>query len=336
MPFLDYHLPGELIAQQPAPERDQSRLMVVRRDEQSIAHHVFADLPDLLSPGDLLVLNDTKVLPARLLGRREKTGGKWEGLFLREVDGCWEMLCHTRGTLVEGELIVIGEEPPIRATYLGRTPDGHFLIRPPIGNLNDLLSQHGHMPLPPYIRKGHDQPADVNRYQTVYAQSVGAVAAPTAGLHFTDRLFARLGERRIDRAFVTLHVGLGTFQPLHDDDPDRHVMHSEWCELSESTARAITDCRSRGGRIVAVGTTAVRTLESAQGLPFRGETNLYIRAPYEFRFVDALITNFHLPRTSLLLLVGALAGDDLLRRAYDVAIAERYRFYSYGDAMLIL
>jgi S-adenosylmethionine:tRNA ribosyltransferase-isomerase len=336
MPFLDYQLPPELIAQQPAAERDQSRLMVVRRTDQSIAHHVFAELPDMLSSSDLLVLNDTKVLPARLLGRRERTGGKWEGLFLREVDGCWEMLCQTRGTLLEGESILIGNDSMLRLDYVGRSPEGHFLFRPPPGDLHELLSQFGHMPLPPYIRKGHDQPTDRDRYQTVYAHAVGAVAAPTAGLHFTDRLFDRLGERGIERTFVTLHVGLGTFQPLHDDDPERHVIHSEWCELTATAARAIANCRSRGGRIVAVGTTAVRTLESAKGSPFRGQTNLFVRPPYQFQCVDALVTNFHLPRTSLLLLVDAFAGDELLRRAYETAIAERYRFYSYGDAMLIL
>jgi S-adenosylmethionine:tRNA ribosyltransferase-isomerase len=336
MPFLDYQLPPELIAQQPAAERDQSQLMVIRRSDQSIAHHVFADLPQFLTAGDLLVLNDTKVLPARLLGRREKTGGKWDGLFLREVDDCWEMLCHTRGTLLDGETILIGDDSTLRLIYSGRTPEGHFLFRPPSRNVHALLAEFGHMPLPPYIRKGHDQPPDRERYQTVYAHTVGAVAAPTAGLHFTERVFDQLAKRGIDRTFVTLHVGLGTFQPLQSDDPELHVMHSEWCELPQATATKLAECRSRGGRIVAVGTTAVRTLESARGLPLRGETNLFIRPPYQFHFVDAMITNFHLPRTSLLWLVGAFAGEELLRRAYETAIAERYRFYSYGDAMLIL
>jgi S-adenosylmethionine:tRNA ribosyltransferase-isomerase len=340
MPFLDYDLPPERIAQEPAAERDRSRLMVVRRSDQTIAHHIFADLPTLLASGDLLALNDTKVLPARLLGRRERTGGKWEGLFLREANGIWEMLCQTRGTLVEGEIVLV--EPGASATgvlsltFAGRTPDGHFLFRPSTGNTQELLTQFGHMPLPPYIRKGLDQPADIERYQTVFAHTPGAVAAPTAGLHFTDRVFDQLSLRGIQRTFVTLHVGLGTFQPLQGDDPAKHVMHAEWCDLSSETAAAIAECKARRGRVVAVGTTAVRTLETARGQPFRGETNLFIRPPYNFTVVDALVTNFHLPKTSLLLLVGAFAGEELLRRAYESAIVEGYRFYSYGDAMLIL
>jgi S-adenosylmethionine:tRNA ribosyltransferase-isomerase len=340
MPFLDYDLPPELIAQEPAAERDRARLLIVRRTDGSLTHHTFADLPELLAPGDLLVLNDTKVVSARLLGRRERTGGKWEGLFLRESDGMWEMLAQTRGTLLEGEVVLVEPETlatgVLPLTYLGRSSAGHFLFRPPPGNTYDLLARFGHVPLPPYIRKGLDQPSDAVRYQTVFAHSPGAVAAPTAGLHFTDRLFERLSERGIERTFVTLHVGLGTFQPLQDDDPARHVMHAEWCELPQSAVGAIARCQDGGGRVIAVGTTAVRTLETARGRPFRGETSLFIRPPYNFTAVDALITNFHLPRTSLLLLAGAFAGDDLLRRAYETAIAERYRFYSYGDAMLIL
>ena len=205
MPFLDYDLPSELIAQKPAAVRDQSRLMVLRRADQSIAHHIFADLPNLLASGDLLVLNDTKVIPARLLGRRKRTGGKWEGLFLREVNGTWEMLCQTRGTLVPGELILI--EPGASATgvlsltYLGRTPGGHFLFQPPAENTHELLNRFGHVPLPPYIRKGLDRPGDSERYQTVFAHKPGAVAAPTAGLHFTEGVFRRLAERGI-RALV--------------------------------------------------------------------------------------------------------------------------------------
>jgi S-adenosylmethionine:tRNA ribosyltransferase-isomerase len=337
MAFLDYDLPAELIAQEPAAERDQARLLVVRRRQQTLAHHVFADLPDLLASGDLLVLNDTKVVPARLLGRRERTEGKWEGLFLRETDGAWEMLCQTRGTLSDGETIVIERgDAKLRLTYVGRTREGHFLFYSPDGKAEELLARFGHVPLPPYIRKGLNQPDDGERYQTVFARTSGAVAAPTAGLHFTEQLFRRLAQRSIGRTFVTLHVGLGTFQPLQSEDPSEHRMHTEWCQLPEPTASALAACRSSGGRIVAVGTTAVRTLESARGAPFVGETSLYIRPPYEFQFVDALVTNFHLPRTSLLLLASAFAGEELLRRAYETAIAEKYRFYSYGDAMLIL
>jgi S-adenosylmethionine:tRNA ribosyltransferase-isomerase len=342
MPFLDYELPADLIAQEPAAERDRSRLLVARRRGGSLQHCQFFDLPALLDPGDLLVLNDTRVLPARLLGRREQTGGKWEGLFLGERDGVWELLCQTRGTLQPNETILVGE-PELRLTYVGRMPEGTFLFRPGVvGSAFDLLNRYGHVPLPPYVRKGRATVGDVERYQTVYARQPGAVAAPTAGLHFSPRVFDRLREHGIATTYLTLHVGLGTFQPLQSDDPAKHVMHREWCDLPAAAADAVNECRKRGGRVIAVGTTAVRTLESAVahssgGLqPWSGETDLFIYPPYNFKMVDALVTNFHLPRTSLLLLVGALAGEDLLRRAYETAVADRYRFYSYGDAMLIL
>jgi S-adenosylmethionine:tRNA ribosyltransferase-isomerase len=360
MPFLDYDLPPELIAQEPAAERDRSRLLVVRRSDGTLDHRHFLDLPDLLASGDLLVLNDTRVLPARLLGRRERTGGKWEGLYLGERDGVWELLCQLRGRLVEGDVIVISEpEAPatvnttvadasgsdgLRLVYLGRSPDQHFLFQPERpGTPADLLARYGQIPLPPYVRKGRAGAGDAERYQTVYARQPGAVAAPTAGLHFTPSVFDRLRERGIATTTLTLHVGLGTFQPLQSDDPARHVMHREWCDLPAAAANAVNACRARGGRVIAVGTTAMRTLESAAARgsggtlePWSGETDLFIYSPYRFKIVDGLVTNFHLPRTSLLLLVGAFAGDELLRRAYETAIAERYRFYSYGDAMLIL
>jgi S-adenosylmethionine:tRNA ribosyltransferase-isomerase len=344
MPFLDYDLPPELIAQQPCPERDRSRLLVVHRRDGTLEHRQFVDLPDLLNPGDLVVLNDTRVLPARLIGRRERTDGKWEGLYLgTAADGAWEMLCQTRGRLHEGDTVIVPGEPELRLTYCGGTSAGYFRFRPEApGDAADLLARHGHMPLPPYIRKGLASPADAERYQTVFARRAGAVAAPTAGLHFTERVLARLGECGIATTTLTLHVGLGTFQPMQSDDPSQHVMHHEWCDLPAAAAQAVNDCRARGGRVVAVGTTAVRTLETAAArspgplAPWRGETDLFIYPPYRFKMVDALVTNFHLPRTSLLLLVEAFAGDELVRRAYDTAIAERYRFYSYGDAMLIL
>jgi len=340
MPFLDYHLPEHLIAQEPAAERERARLLVVDRSADTISHRVFADLPDLLAPGDLLVLNDTRVLPARLIGRREATGGKWEGLYLgQSADGNWELLCQTRGRLREGEAIDAGG---LRLIFRGRTPDGHFLFRPEAaGTPAELLARYGQVPIPPYIRKGHAGPADADRYQTIYARPPGAVAAPTAGLHFTEHVFERLRQRGVERAFQTLHVGLGTFQPLQTDDYTKHVMHHEWCELPAATAAAVDACRARGGRVVAIGTTAVRTLETAARCadplpPWSGETDIYIYPPYEFRAVDALVTNFHLPRTSLLLLVGAFAGEELLRRAYHESVEREYRFYSYGDAMLIL
>lgn len=337
--FLDYHLPEHLIAQEPAARRDESRLLVVRRDSGALEHRVFRDLPELLRPGDLLVLNDTKVIPARLVGRRERTGGKWEGLFLRETPGGWELLAQTRGYPRDGEAFVT--DSGLRLTLAGRTAERHWLMRPdPPGLAADLLAVHGQVPLPPYIRKGRAADADRERYQTVYAERSGSVAAPTAGLHFTPELLDRLAAAGVRTARVTLHVGLGTFAPVTADDPAKHAIHSEWCEVGPEAVDAIRQAKARGGRVVAVGTTTTRTLESAarpDGLkPFRGETALFIRPPFEFRVIDALVTNFHLPRTTLLLLAQAFAGSDLLRRAYHEAVAHGYRFYSYGDAMVIL
>jgi S-adenosylmethionine:tRNA ribosyltransferase-isomerase len=341
MVFLDYSLPPHLIAQEPCQERDQSRLLLLRRQDASLSHHRFRELPDLLAPGDLLILNDTRVLPARLLGRRKRSGGKWEGLFLRQLEhGTWEMLCQTRGRLVPGEIVVI-EPGPLELRFTGRSAQGHWLMEPlQPGSPVELLQAHGHVPLPPYIRKGQDLPPDRDRYQTVFAHHAGAVAAPTAGLHFTPALFERLKERGIPWAFVTLHVGPGTFQPIQVDDYQKHQMHSEWGSLPETTVQDIATCRARGGRVVAVGTTSVRVLETVAGAgplrPWSGETDLFIYPPYQFRVVDALITNFHLPRSTLLLLAGAFAGVELLAKAYMTAMEQEYRFYSYGDAMLIV
>ncbi len=339
--FLDYDLPPDLIAQEPAAERDRSRLMVVRRDRGTIAHHVFADLPELLAPNDLLILNDTRVIPARLMGRRARTGGKWEGLFLHETpEGLWELMSQTRGRLAEGETIVV-EPGGLRLTLVSKTPERRWLARPQeSGSAFDLLRRHGQIPLPPYVRKGRAASEDAERYQTVYARQPGAVAAPTAGLHFTPRLFERLDARGVGRAFVTLHVGEGTFAPIKVDDITQHQMHREWGEMGANAAAQVTACRQRGARIVAIGTTSVRVLETVGATgsprPWGGETQLFIYPPYQFRLVDALVTNFHLPRTSLLCLVSAFAGAELIRRAYETAVAQRYRFYSYGDAMLIL
>ncbi len=339
--FFDYDLPAHLIAQHPCEPRDHSRLLVVDRATGKLAHRVFAELPELLAPGDLLILNDTRVVPARLLGRRSKTGGRWEGLFLRALpDGAWELLCQTRGRLQPGETIAV-EPGPLQLRLLWKTPAGHWLAQPSDpGDPLAILQTHGHVPLPHYIRKGREQPGDRESYQTVFARQAGAVAAPTAGLHFTPEVFECLRQRGIASAFVTLHVGLGTFQPIQREDFSQHKMHREWGELPVATVEAITACKARGGRVVAVGTTAVRVLETvAAGGPLRpwsGETELFIYPPYSFRVVDALVTNFHLPRSTLLLLAGAFTGVDLLRQAYMTAIAEKYRFYSYGDAMLIV
>src|SRR5688572_6790483 len=279
MHFFDYHLPEHLIAQHPAPERDAARLLVVRRDARAIEHRVFRDLPELLAPGDLVVLNDTRVLPARLVGVREATGGKWEGLFLRTTEsGLWEMLSQTRGYPEVGTAFVT--DTNLRLVLRGRTDDRHWLMQPeaetgegsgePAGGSPDpsrsppeLLSRYGHIPLPPYIRKGREEAADRDRYQTVYADASGSVAAPTAGLHFTPRVFERLAGRGIGTARVTLHVGLGTFAPVKADDPTKHVIHREWCEVKSEAVEAIRATKARGGRVVAVGTTTTRTLETA-------------------------------------------------------------------------
>jgi S-adenosylmethionine:tRNA ribosyltransferase-isomerase len=339
-PF-DYELPAGLIAQQPMEPRDQARLLVVRRHDHLLAHHRFCDLSTLLGPNDILILNDTQVLPARLIGRRAATGGKWEGLFLRDLgDGGWEIVCQTRGRLQPGERITV-EPGDLNIELIERLPEGRWRARPEAAaSAIELLHRHGRVPLPPYIRKGIAVEGDRERYQTVYAREPGAVAAPTAGLHFTPAVFEQLHERGIGSAFVTLHVGLGTFRPVDVPDYTQHRMHTEWASLPEATVRAIRECKSRGGRVVAVGTTAVRVLETAAKsgplAAWQGETDLFIYPPYPFQVVDALITNFHLPRTTLLLLVAAFAGAELTSLAYHTAIAERYRFFSYGDAMLVL
>jgi S-adenosylmethionine:tRNA ribosyltransferase-isomerase len=342
---FNYELPAHLIAQYPAKPRDTARLMVVRRDAGAIEHRQFSELPELLAEGDLLVLNDTRVVPARLVGCRAQTGGKWEGLFLRELpDGCWEILAQSRGRLAPGESVRL-DPGPLELALVAKTEEGHWLVRPistsgPPADPRLLLERHGHVPLPPYIRKGAADTNDRERYQTVYARRPGAVAAPTAGLHFTPAVFDRLRQAGIRWGFVTLHVGLGTFQPIQRDDITSHRIHEEWGQLPEDLAEEINACKARGGKVVAVGTTSIRVLETvaARGpiVPWSGETNLYIYPPYQFRAVDALVTNFHLPRTSLLVLVSAFGGIDLVREAYKKAIEAQYRFYSYGDAMLIL
>lgn len=337
--FFDYNLPEHLIAQHPLEQRDLARLLVVRRATGTIEHRLVRDLPTILNPGDRLVFNDTRVLPARLIGRRERTGGKWEGLFIREQDtGEWELMAKTRGYPKPGERIVT--DRGLILELVGRTPEKHWLMRPvPAGDAIDLLQRHGQIPLPPYIRDGRASEPDAERYQTVYAAVPGSVAAPTAGLHFTEELLVRLQHRGIERSNVTLHVGPGTFAPIQTDDPTQHKIHSEWCEITPTTVSEILRTRSGSGRVIAVGTTTARTLETAasHGLQaYRGSTSIYIFPPYTFRAIDGLMTNFHLPRTTLLLLVQSLTGAELLQQAYEEAIRAQYRFYSYGDAMLIL
>jgi S-adenosylmethionine:tRNA ribosyltransferase-isomerase len=355
--LYNYNLPDELVAKQPAERRDSARLLVLHRNEGRIEHRVVHELPELLQPGDLLVLNDTRVLPARLVGRRAETGGRWEGLFLKTVEpGLWEVIGQTRGKLKPGEDLVIPAvakesldftaPPELRLTLIERLEEGCWLVRPNWpddqgpGSHVQILERFGRIPLPPYMERDEATEADRERYQTLHARHPGSVAAPTAGLHLTPELLDRCRQRGMETAAVTLHVGLGTFRPISADRLDEHVMHSEWCEVSTETVAGIQRTKANGGRIVAVGTTSVRTLETASRAgvlePFQGDTRLFIRPPYQFRSVDVMLTNFHLPKSTLLVLMSAFAGRELLLAAYHEAIANRYRFYSYGDAMLVL
>jgi len=341
----DYDLPKRLIAQSPLRHRADARLLVVDRSRNSLEHKHIRDLSEILLPSDCLVLNDTRVVPARLVGFRTGTGGQWEGLFLGfDPAGPWRVMSKTRGKARPGETIALinarGCED-IRLRLCLKEPDGTWIARPETDEETfALLERVGRVPLPPYVRKGAMVESDRQDYQTVYARVPGAVAAPTAGLHFTERLLWRLKEMGVTICNLTLHVGTGTFRPIETETLADHRMHSEWGEIDRNTVETISACRRRGGRIVAVGTTSVRLLETAAASgklrPFCGHTELYIRPPYEFRAVDALLTNFHLPRTTLLVLVRTFGGDGLIRRAYAEAIREEYRFYSYGDAMLVL
>jgi S-adenosylmethionine:tRNA ribosyltransferase-isomerase len=344
----DYDLPEELIATEPPAARDASRLLLVDRRTGRFHHHRITDLPELLDVGDMLALNNTEVIPARLLGLRTATGGKWEGLFLRSNDsGHWYVIGQSRGRLKAGERLTIlpAHAPESRAklvlTLLARDDDGVWTARPDLSApALELLQLFGTVPLPPYIRRKLATESDWQRYQTTFAREPGAVAAPTAGLHFTPELLATCRKQGIAHDTVTLHVGIGTFRPIAVEALADHRMHSEWCEVRAAVAERLEQARQAGGRIIAVGTTVVRTLESAAPSgriePIRRETDLFIRPPYEFRAIDGLLTNFHLPKSSLLVLVSAFAGRELVRAAYDEAIQEEYRFYSYGDAMLIL
>jgi S-adenosylmethionine:tRNA ribosyltransferase-isomerase len=335
----DYDLPAERIAQQPVEPRDASRLLVVDRATGTLAHRTFRDLAELIPPGDALVLNTTRVFKARLLGTRE-SGGPAEILLLRAVDAShWEAMIHPGAKLRPGRVVTIA--PGFRVVIVDTTPRHTRIVRLETeGDPTAAIDRHGHVPLPPYIDRT-DAPGDIARYQTVYAEQAGSVAAPTAGLHFTPPLLERLAARGVERVDVLLHVGAGTFRPVSDDDPSRHVMHEEWCEVGASAAERLNAVRARGGRIWAVGTTCVRTLETAADEagtihPIRRETNLFLRPPYRFRGVDHLVTNFHLPRSTLIMLVAAFAGYDLTMTAYRTAVAEGYRFYSYGDAMAVV
>lgn len=330
---FDYHLPPELIAQTPVEPRDSSRLMVLSRGGGSIAHRRFSELDELLRGGDVLVFNDSRVLPARLMGHKADTGGKVELLLLRRLEpGLWEALAKPSRSIREGTRI---ELDGLQAEVIQRNEGALRVVR-----FSDeaALEQAGQVPLPPYIHRPLDDP---ERYQTIYSRVQGSAAAPTAGLHFTTELLDRLGEKGIEFAFVTLHVGLDTFVPVRDDDPREHRIHSEYGEIAPEVANALSEARSEGRRIVGVGTTTARllegaTLNSSKIEPFAGWTDLLILPGYRFRALDGMITNFHLPRTTLIMLVAAFAGPKLILQAYNEAIDRNYRFYSFGDAMLII
>ncbi|CAK0763041.1 tRNA preQ1(34) S-adenosylmethionine ribosyltransferase-isomerase [Gammaproteobacteria bacterium] len=333
----DFHfeLPSELIAQYPT-ERGASRLLVLDGASGRHEDRIFSELSELLVAGDLLVFNDTRVIPARLLGRK-RSGGQIEVLVERVLDRT-RVLAQVKGgkSLSPGSGIVL--EQGVNIEVIGRRNEWFELRFDDPRPVFEILDDIGHIPLPPYIQRP-DQSFDRERYQTIYARHPGAVAAPTAGLHFDQTLLNRLAEQGVKSAYVTLHVGAGTFQPIRVDDPCAHRMHHEWVEVSEETFQAVSTTRARGGRIVAVGTTSVRALESAARcghlLPFRGETNLFIYPGYCFQTVDALVTNFHLPESSLLMLVCAFSGREQVMAAYCHAVEARYRFFSYGDAMFL-
>ncbi len=354
---FDYLLPPGLIAQTPVEPRDSSRLLVLHRATDAIEHRLFSDIGDYLNPGDLLVANESRVLPARMIGWKVPTGGKVEVLLLRPLpqldeEGSepvmWEGLVSPGRRIHDGTTLGFGNReagPYVEAEVVSRTDMGGRLLRfsaPP----RPMLDILGQMPLPPYI---HARLTDPERYQTVYAHTEGSAAAPTAGLHFTQRLIEELRQQQVGFATVTLHVGLDTFRPVHEELVEDHQMHKEWYSLPHETAHKISQARGTGGRIIAVGTTSVRVLETvarSQGIdlgcrtqtvePDQGWSQLYITPGARFGLVDCMITNFHLPRTTLLMLVSAFAGSDLIREAYSEAIREQYRFYSFGDAMLIL
>ncbi len=339
--LFDYHLPEELIAQYPLPRRDSSRLMVLDRRTRAIQHTTFSQLTEFLSPGDVVVLNNTKVIPARLIGRKEGTRGKIEVLLLSpKAEGLWEALVKRSSRAKPGTKLIFGNGRLV-AELLGKTESQGRLIRfEHNGDLRKLLDEFGQPPLPPYIKRAVED-NDRNRYQTIYAKKNGAVAAPTAGLHFTEAVFANIEARNIKMVELTLHVGLGTFQPVRTEDVEKHHLHAEVFEITREAARQINETRLSGGKVVAVGTTSVRAMESsvdANGhiFPRSGSTGIFIYPGYKFRVVDALVTNFHLPRSTLLMLVSAFAGREFIMEAYNEAVKREYRFYSYGDSMLIL
>lgn len=338
---FNYHLPPELIAQEALEERTASRLLVVDADDGMPAKLVdqhFKDIIGLINPEDLLIFNNTRVIPARLRGHKE-SGGKVEVMIERLLDD-QRVIAHVRANKTPKIGAILYLEDALKVEVVGRLNSLFELVFISDQPVLELLNQYGHIPLPPYIER-EDTEADRERYQTVFAQHVGAVAAPTAGLHFTDELLESLINKGVSTAEVTLHVGAGTFLPVRVDNLDDHVMHAEWVEVSQNVCDAVVECKKRGGNVVAVGTTTVRSLESAakEGngalIPFRGDTRLFITPGYQFNVVDVMITNFHVPESTLLMLVSAFSGYDNIRMAYEHAVEKKYRFFSYGDAMFL-
>ena len=333
-----FDLPPELIAQTPLPKRDGSRLLCLDKTTGEMEHCFFYNLPDKLQPGDCLVLNDSRVLPARLIGHRQPGGGVCEVLLLTQRgENLWECLVRPGKKLRTGARVVFGDGE-LEAVVESEMPDGNRLVRFSFdGIFLEVLDRLGEMPLPPYIK---EKLADRERYQTVYSRELGSAAAPTAGLHFTQELLSQIAEKGVKLCYLTLHVGLGTFRPVKEENILDHEMHSEYCIIPEDTARTVTETKRAGGRVIAVGTTSCRTLESFANPdgtldPHSGWTNIFIYPGYQFRCIDALVTNFHLPESTLIMLVSALAGRENILNAYKEAVGKRYRFFSFGDAMFI-
>lgn len=332
----DYELPLELIAQTPLKERSESRFMVLNKEEQTIEHHQFTEIVNMLDEHDVLVFNDTKVIPARLIGNKEDTQAVIEVLLLKDLgENCWETLAKPQRRVKVGTVVFFGDGR-LRARCIAKEDMGickfELLYE---GILVEILDALGQMPLPPYI---HEKLEDKNRYQTVYAKHPGSAAAPTAGLHFTEEILKRLQEKKVELIFITLHVGLGTFRPVEEEDLTNHVMHEEYYEISQQAADALNSAIQKKKRIIAVGTTSTRTLESAYQNGFKkccGTTDIFIYPGYKFKVVQAQITNFHLPKSTLIMLVSAFAGREFILKAYQEAVKENYRFFSFGDSMFI-
>jgi len=331
---FDYHLPKELIAKYPAQPRDSCRLMVLNRKDKTIEHRIFRDVIDYLKPGDTLVLNNTKVIPARLIGKKEKTGANIEVFLLRPIeDNIWEALIKNVRRLKKNQKIIISDD--FYVEFLDRD-DEKAIVKIYSKDIKSDLEKYGHVPLPPYIER-EDEEKDKDYYQTVFAEKEGSVASPTAGLHFTKELLEKIKEKGVNIAYITLHVGLGTFKPVKTEDITKHKMHEEYFTIPKETLEMIKKTKENKKSVVAVGTTVVRALETYGKFgKTEGFTDIFIYPPYEFKIVDKLITNFHLPKSTLLMLVSAFADRDFILRAYNEAVKEKYRFFSYGDAMLIV